>query len=92
MDPLHAWKDDFGREVEEVLASRARAAERGDAPPDAGFGGRLADLVIPPPGPTPSCATRAPSSRSCARRPPSCASASTPRTRNSRASARSGSA
>jgi len=50
MDPLHAWKDDFSREVEEVLASRARALERGEGAPSEGFGGRLADLVIPPAG------------------------------------------
>jgi hypothetical protein len=50
MDPLHAWKDDFNREVEEVLASRARVHETGAAPSEAGFGGRLADLVIPPAG------------------------------------------
>ncbi len=50
MDPLHAWKDDFSREVEEVIASRARTHERGDVAPVEGFGGRLADLVIPPAG------------------------------------------
>ncbi|MEQ1920374.1 MAG: hypothetical protein ABL955_14380, partial [Elusimicrobiota bacterium] len=50
MDPLHAWKDDFSREVEEVLASRARSPERGEGAPVEGFGGRLADLVIPPAG------------------------------------------
>jgi hypothetical protein len=50
MDPLHAWKDDFNREVEEVLNSRVRAQETGAAPSEADFGGRLADLVIPPAG------------------------------------------
>lgn len=50
MDPLHAWKDDFSREVEEVLASRSRSQERGESAPVEGFGGRLADLVIPPAG------------------------------------------
>ena len=52
MDPLNAWKDDFHREVEEVLAVRARARERGEEPPEEGFGfaGRLSDLVIPPAG------------------------------------------
>jgi|CXWL01.1.fsa_nt_gi hypothetical protein len=52
MDPLRAWKDDFEREVEEVLAGRARARERGEQPPEESFGfaGRLTDLVIPPAG------------------------------------------
>ncbi len=50
MDPLQAWKDDFNREVEEVLASRARAQEGGESVPAEGFGGRLADMVIPPAG------------------------------------------
>ena len=52
MDPLHAWKDDFHREVEEVLAVRARARARGTELPEEGFGfaGRLSDLVIPPAG------------------------------------------
>ena len=50
MDPLHAWKDDFRREVEEVLAARARSRKPGPTEPEEGFGGRLADLVIPPAG------------------------------------------
>lgn len=50
MDPLHAWKDDFRREVEEVLAARSRCREAGKAPTEAGFGGRLSDMVIPPAG------------------------------------------
>lgn len=50
MDPLHAWKDDFSREVEEVLASRSHSQERGEGTPVEGFGGRLADLIIPPAG------------------------------------------
>jgi len=50
MDPLQAWKDDFNREVEEVLASRSRSPERVEGDSVEGFSGRLCDLVIPPAG------------------------------------------
>lgn len=50
MDPAHVWKDDYRREVEEVLAARRRARARGE-PVDAAAlapGQRLSDYVIPP--------------------------------------------
>lgn len=50
MDPFHVWKDDFRREVEEVLDARSRSRASGEAPPEGSFGGRLADMVIPPAG------------------------------------------
>ncbi|MFI5348395.1 MAG: hypothetical protein ACHQ2Z_02530, partial [Elusimicrobiota bacterium] len=53
MDSFQLWKDDYRREVEEVLAERRRAREKGDRPdaaPSEGFSGRWADLVIPPAG------------------------------------------
>jgi hypothetical protein len=54
MDSFQLWKDDYRREVEEVLAERRRARERGEPQgtmiPGEGFAGRLADLVVPPAG------------------------------------------
>ncbi len=51
MDQFHAWKDDFRREVEDVLAQRRkRPADAGEPPAAEGFGGRWADLVVPPAG------------------------------------------
>ena len=53
MDSFQPWKDDYRREVDEVLASRRRARERGEPPestPADALTGRLSDLVIPPAG------------------------------------------
>lgn len=50
MDSFHFWKDDYEREVEEVIAERRRAREKGDpseAAPGEASSGRLVDLVIP---------------------------------------------
>ncbi len=52
MDPFSIWKDDYRREVEEVLAERQHAREKSDAseaPPPQRMG-RFSDLVIPPTG------------------------------------------
>ncbi len=54
MDSFQLWKDDYRREVEDVLAERRRAREKGRAPGHRarrGFRGTSRrDLVIPPAG------------------------------------------
>ncbi len=50
MDPYHAWKDDFRREVEDVIAQRRQAPASTEPAPSEGFGGRWADLIVPPAG------------------------------------------
>jgi colicin import membrane protein len=53
MDSFQLWKDEYRRQVEDVLAERRRAREKGERPetaPGESFSGRLADLVIPPAG------------------------------------------
>ena len=53
MDKFHLWKEDYRREVEDVLSARRLARERGEDPGSGfgeGFTGRLSDLVIPPAG------------------------------------------
>src|SRR4051794_37441123 len=60
MDPFQTWKDDYRREVEDVIAARREARRRGEAPdpaPGEGFSGRLVDLVIPPAGAAAEAAT-----------------------------------
>ncbi|HEX4047943.1 MAG TPA: hypothetical protein VH309_08925, partial [Elusimicrobiota bacterium] len=53
MDSFQLWKDEYRREVEDVLAERRRAREKGERPdtaPGESVASRLADLVIPPAG------------------------------------------
>lgn len=52
MEPFQLWKDEYRREVDEVLAERKRTRQSGGEPNDLSFEGseRLSDLVIPPVG------------------------------------------